>query len=149
MTGAEVRQALTARIVALTPASTYYQSISDAWTEAKAPLIPELTPETQANLAFFVDDRDLRLVATRQGGTDYRVDAPVVVRFLYRMRSTDAVNDWDRAGKAAEALLSWLAAYQNTYFDLYFQEATLTRQVLGTDKLAISLRFNVIYFLTL
>ena len=149
MTAAEVRQALTARIVALAPASTYYQSISDTWTESKAPLIPELTPEIQANLAFFVDDRDLRLVATRQGGTDYRVDAPVVVRFLYRMRSTDAVNDWDRAGKAAEALLSWLAAYQHTDFDLYFQEATLTRQVLGTDKLAISLRFNVIYFLTL
>jgi len=147
MTPAEVRLALTARIVALTPSSDYYQAATDAWNESKAPLIPELTPEVQANLAFFVDDREMRLVSTRQGGTDYRVDAPVVVRFLYRLRSTDAVNDWDRAGKAALALLDWLADYQADAFDLYFNEATLTRQVLGTDKLALSLRFNVIYFL--
>jgi hypothetical protein len=146
-TASAVRLALTARIVALTPASSYRQAAADAWTESKAPLIPELTPETQANLAFFVDDRELRLISTRQAGADFRVDAPVTVRFLYRMRSTDAVNDWDRAGKAGEALLSWLASYQDADFDLHFNEATLTRQVLGTDKLALSLRFNVIYYL--
>jgi len=144
-----VRAALTTRISALTPDSSYRQDTNDAWREAKTPLIPELMPETTANLAFFVDDRDFRTIATRQNTADYRSDSPVTVRFLYRLRATDRVNDWDRAAKAANALLSHLVQYQNEDFDLYFSETTLTRQVLTTDVLAVSLRFNVIYYLSM
>ena len=143
-----VRTALTTRIGALTPDSSYRQDTQDAWRESKTPLVPELMPEVTANLAFFVDDRDFRSVASRQNTANYRSDSPVVVRFLYRLRATDRINDWDRAAKAAIALLSHLAQYQNEDFDLYFGESTVTRQILATDCLAVSLRFNAVYYLS-
>lgn len=143
----DVRAAITARITALVPTSDYYQDTLDAWRESKTPLLPEFQPEVTANLAFFVDDREFRS-QDRQNSADFRADCPVTVRFLYRIRAADRVNDWDRAAKAAKALLAQLATWQPDDFDLYFNEATLLRQPLATDVLAVSLRFNVIYFIS-
>ena len=142
----EVRQQITERITALSPDASYQQLATDAWIETKAPLIPEIMPDPLSNLAFFCDDRALRLLTGRQSAADgLRVEATVIVRFLYRLRTQTRVDDWDRAAKAAHALVVQLDGWQPADFDLYLENSAIDRQVL-TDFVAVSLRFTVQYF---
>lgn len=113
----EIRQAVTDRIEALTPASAYRHTTADAWREAESPLVPEWEPAAIAHLSFFVDDRDLDNIETHRGRVEDAVEwpmvrAPFTVRFLYAVRPVVAhqLTDWDNASKAAVALIRHVLA---------------------------------------
>lgn len=149
MTPAEARQTITARIVALTVDPGYQQSNTDAWTESKVPLVPELTPEPAAHLSFFVDNRRISLLQTRQNASqDLLINAPVTIRFLYRMRASNRVGDWDGADAARVALWKWLLnGWEETYgLNINPSEPDLsTFQVIG-DWIAVSLTIVCTYY---
>jgi len=117
VTPAEARQTITARIVALAVDLSYRQSPTDAWTESKVPLVPELTPEPAAHLSFFVDNRRIGLLQTRQNASqDLLINSPITIRFLYRMRASNRVGDWDGADAARVSLWKWLLdGWEETY----------------------------------
>ena len=143
MSPAQARQAITARIADLAPDATYQQG-SEIWTEAKVPLIPELTPEPLAQLAFFVDNRNLSLTPTRQNAAEDLYFSPIwTIRFLYRLRASDRVNDWDRASAACVALYQWLLAW-NTDLSLLPNDDFANFRVLG-DWVVCELRFRVFF----
>lgn len=143
MTPYAARQAITARIAALVVDASYQQSTTDAWTEGKVPLIPELTPEPAAHLSFFVDDRNLSLSRSRANSAELLyVRSTWTVRFLSRMRAADRVGDWDKANAAAVALWKWLlASGWTTEIGITPSDNFSTIQVLG-DFLAVSLSFE-------
>lgn len=149
MTPAEARQTITARIAALTVDPGYQQSNTDAWTESKVPLVPELTPEPAAHLSFFVDNRRISLLQTRQNASqDLLINAPVTIRFLYRMRASNRVGDWDGADAARVALWKWLLnGWEETYgLNINPSEPDLsTFQVIG-DWIAVSLTIVCTYY---
>jgi hypothetical protein len=149
VTPAEARQTITARIVALTVDPGYQQSNTDAWTESKVPLVPELTPEPAAHLSFFVDNRRISLLQTRQNASqDLLINAPVTIRFLYRMRASNRVGDWDGADAARVALWKWLLnGWEETYgLNINPSEPDLsTFQVIG-DWIAVSLTIVCTYY---
>lgn len=149
MTPAAARQTITSRIAALTVDSSYRQSDSDAWTESKVPLVPELTPEPAAHLSFFVDNRRISLLQTRENAAqDLLVNQPVTIRFLYRMRSSNRVGDWDSADAARVALWKWLLdGWEETYgLNINPSEPDFsTFQVIG-DWIAVSLVFVCTYY---
>jgi hypothetical protein len=111
----EVRQILTNRIADLAVVSSYRQGDGDRWQEATEPLVPEWEPATRAHLSFFVDDRDLLDTQRTRSTIDDQplVQAPMVIRFLYRVRplrptaldDRPKVADWDRAALAGRHLL--------------------------------------------
>ena len=104
MTPAEARQLVTTRITTLSPGAGYAQGAT-AWVESVVPLVPEFDPEPKAHLSFFVDDRDLSLMPSRQGTNgELLVIATHRVRFLFRLRPNSRVADWDSASDAARAL---------------------------------------------
>lgn len=177
-----VRQAITARALALRvdtaclmsglagAASTvhgYAHATTDAWQIATEPLIPEVEPSQRAHLTLFVDDRDtddtMRSRSTH--GDEPLVRAPLVVRFLYRLRAgANKTPDWDRAARAARAMLGHLLAdWSTTYTDgdgvQQSPEFILQRPNSGQlirripiaagDFLAVELRLDAIYQLSL
>lgn len=143
MTPYEARQAVTTRVAALAVDSTYQQSATDAWTEGKVPLIPELTPEPAAHLSFFVDNRNVALTRSRSNAAELLyVRSTWTIRFLSRMRAADRVGDWDKANAAAVALWRWLlASGWTTEIGITPADNFSTIQVLG-DFLAVSLSFE-------
>jgi hypothetical protein len=146
MTPYEVRQAITTRIAALPVAAGYQQSATDAWTEAKVPLIPELTPEPAAHLSFFVDNRNLSLTRSRANSSELLyVQSTWTIRFLSRMRAADRVGDWDKANAATVALWKWLlASGWTTEIGITPADNFSTIQVVG-DFLAVSLNFELTF----
>ena len=143
MTPAQARLALTARIAALVPDASYQQG-AEVWTESKVPLIPELTPEPAAQLSFFVDSRNLTLTSTRQNASEDLFFSPVwTVRFLYRMRASDRVGDWDKASAATVALWKWLLSWEGPP-QLVPENDFATNRVLG-DWIAVEMRFRVFF----
>jgi hypothetical protein len=149
MTPAEARQTITARIAALAVDPAYQQSSTDAWTESKVPLVPELTPEPAAHLSFFVDNRRISLLQTRQNASqDLLINAPITIRFLYRMRASNRVGDWDGADVARVALWKWLLnGWEEAYgLNINPSEPDLsTFQVIG-DWIAVSLTIVCTYY---
>lgn len=143
MTPYAVRQAITTRIAALAVDASYQQSATDAWTQGKVPLIPELTPEPAAHLSFFVDNRNLSLSGSRANTAEQLyVRSTWTIRFLSRMRPADRVGDWDKANAAAVALWKWLLAEGwTTEIGITPSDNFSTVQVLG-DFLAVSLNFD-------
>ena len=142
MTPADARQAITARIEALVPTSGYLQG-SESWMEASVPLVPEFTPEPAAQLSFFVDNRSLTLTSTRQSATEELLFGGIwVVRFLYRLRSSDRVGDWDRCTAAEVALWQQLLGWNVANLRLVAAPDFLSRRILG-DWIVSELRFYV------
>lgn len=149
MTPGETRQAITARIAALPVDPSYQQSATDAWRESAVPLVPERDPEPAAQLTFFVDNRRISLLQTRQNASqDLLINAPVVIRFLYRMRPSDRVGDWDRADAARVALWKWLLNGWEEDLELNINPSEpdmSTFQVIG-DWIAVSLTIVCSYY---
>lgn len=170
-----VRQAITARISALVVDATcltsgplgvastvtgYAQSTTDTWQEAEEPLVPELEPSTRAHLSFFVDDRDVddTMRSRSTHGDEPLVRAPLIVRFLYRVRPmSNRKPDWDRASRAGRALLAHLLHDHAWTVDLVLQRPNsgqLIRRVpIAGDGdgnfLAVEVRVDAIYQLSL
>lgn len=110
----EVRAAVSA-IVAATPIGAAWQlEDTDAFRESDFPLVPEHAPDMVAHLVFWVDDRDAlqgEPLGQQADNTDsILVASPLVVRFLYQVQPQDRAADWDRAGRAAVAVLRELMA---------------------------------------
>lgn len=142
----EVRQQITARIVALVVDASYQQNAADAWRESKNPLIPEFMPEPAAHLAFFVDNRDGQIALTRQNaGEAIRFETPVIVRYLSRLRPDARVSDWDMAQKALVYLIQHLLGWQPAEIDLSLSPGAYASRVVGADYVAVELRLTVIY----
>lgn len=160
-----VRQAVTARILELvvdtsqlsSTTAGYAHATTDTWREAEEPLIPEMEPSTRAHLAFFVDDRDVNDTrTTRSSRADQPVAvAPLVVRFLARMRSgANRKADWDRAARAARALLAHLLT-ESSSSESYLLQAPASGQIVrripiaGTegvsDFLAVEVRVDCFF----
>lgn len=177
-----VRQAVTARALSLrvdtgcltsglagAPSTTqgYAHATTDAWQIATEPLIPEVEPSQRAHLTLFVDDRDtddtMRSRSTH--GDEPLVRAPLIVRFLYRLRpGPNKTPDWDRAARAGRAMLGHLlkesaAAYADADGSRQAPEFVLQRPnsgqllrripIAGGDFLAVELRLDAIYQLSL
>lgn len=146
MTPWEVRQQITTRIAALVVDPSYQQNAADAWRESKNPLIPEFMPEPAAHLAFFVDNRDGQIAPTRQNaGEAIRFEAPIIVRYLSRLRPDARVSDWDMAQKALVHLIQHLLGWQPADIDLSLSPSTYASRVVGADYVAVELRLTVIY----
>lgn len=149
MTPAEARQAITAHISVLAVDAAYQQSGTDAWKEALVPLVPERDPEPLAHLSFFVDNRRIALLQTRENAAqDMLINSTITIRFLYRMRAANRVGDWDGADAARVALWKWLLNGWEEEFGLNINPAEpelSTFQVLG-DWIAVSLAITCTYY---
>ena len=142
MSPAEARQAITARIAALVPDASYQQG-AEAWTEAKVPLVPEFTPEPAAQLSFYVDNRVLTLIPSRASAVESLYTSSVwVVRFLYRLRASSRVADWDLCSAAEAALWRHLLAWELDQLRLVPSSDFVQRRILG-DWIVSELRFYV------
>jgi hypothetical protein len=150
----EVRQAITARILALTPtngygagASGYAQTANDAWREAADPLFPEWEPQTRQHLSFFVDDRDLEDTIGARGHDDHPVmGAPLVVRFLASWRPMSRKVDWDAAGKAGAHLYRHLLADGWTQdFEVQRTTRPITRIPAEDGVIVVEVRVRALY----
>jgi len=146
MTPSEARQAITERITALTVDASYQQSGTDAWRESKVPLIPEITPEPAAQLAFFVDNRNLLLTRSRSNSYEQLYPRTTwTIRFLSRMRAASRVEDWDHADAARVALWKWLlASGWTTEIGITPADNFSTFQILG-DWIAVNLAFEITF----
>jgi hypothetical protein len=143
-----VRQEITAKIEEISVSAAYRQSATDAWREAKAPLVVELTPEPLAHLSFFVDDRELRLARTRQNAAeDLRATAPLTIRFLCRLRPNNRVQDWDAAHAALIALVQQLTAWQPELFDLRWEDGVASGRIVQGDYLVCEVHLLALYYL--
>jgi hypothetical protein len=155
-----VRQAITARIAALSPsdgyssgAVGYAQASTDAWRESEDPLFPEWEPSLRAHLSFFVDDRDLVDTLQTAGTLDDEpvTVAPVVVRFNFRIRGGRKTEDWDAAAEAGRCLLGHLLADGwGPAFVVSRDPRPLTRIPVRGDEFAlVEVRVRVLYTLSL
>ena len=146
MTPSEVRQAITTRIAALPVDSSYGSTATDAWREAKVPLVPEYDPEPAAHLSFFVDNRNLNLNRSRANASEQLYPRTIwTIRFLSRMRATARVDDWDKADVARVDLWKWLlASGWTTEFGITPADTFSTFQIIG-DWVAVNLSFEITF----
>lgn len=114
----DVHAAITNRIAALVPtdgyststANGYAHDANDAWRATDQPLVPELTPNAAAHLAFFVDDRNLDSVDGYTQDGELLVVAPATIRWLFQIRPYDQIRDWRGSARSGAALLAHLLA---------------------------------------
>ena len=156
-----IRQALTARIAALSPsngyssgATGYGQAATDAWRESEEPLFPEWEPGTRAHLGFFVDDRELEDTRGAQSTTNDEpiVTAPLVIRFNARIRGGKKHEDWDAAGKAALHVLRSLLVegWTPESFEVHRSNRPITRiPIPGAEFVLVEVRVIALYQLSL
>lgn len=158
----QVRQAVTTRILALQPTdgytagrTGYAHAAGDAWRAAEEPLFPEWEPTTRAHLGFFVDDRELIDTARSRSTVEDEpiVDAPLVVRFNYRIRGIGKrIADWDAAGAAGVHVLRHLLAegWALLPFSIYRDTRPLTRIPVQGDEFAlVEVRVRALFPLSL
>ena len=141
MTPAEVRQLVTARIVALTPDAGYSQGQA-AWVQSVIPLVPEFEPEPMALLSFFVDDLDMSLLPSREvANGELLVSGTLRVRFLIRLRPNSRIADWDGASTAARAiwrhLLTESGSWNGELNVLPVEAGFCTRTVVGDQAFCV------------
>jgi len=117
-TPGQVRQALTTRLAALAPLASYRQlpAADAAWREVYGIGTDRLpnAPSIRSHLSFFFDDSDGGRGTNRRNQAEgYAIDAPMVLRFLFRIRPNDQPDDWDASGTAAlhavQDLMTWAA----------------------------------------
>jgi hypothetical protein len=160
----EVHAAISARVETLSPtdgyssdsANGYGHGANDAWRESDRPLVPELAPKNAAHLSFFVDDRSIEDLETRQDVDDDEpeVASTIVVRFLFELRPNCETRDWKASGRAGVHVLRHLLKEGwDSGFVVRPDRQLMQRSFVGSDAggtwVRVDLRLRVLYILSL
>ena len=151
-----VRQALTTRLEALTPLAGYRQSTNAAWRESFMPSVPEMGKDgnIRNHLAFFFDDTEVIRASLSRGNVAEGLStvSPMTLRYLYRLRPKNQVEDWDAAGDSAvevlQHLIDWTGAEATLQITLDDGDA-MVREQIHPDWLLVTIEFVVVYCISL
>ncbi len=154
-----VRRALTTRLAALTPEAGYRQFAEDdaawrgVWRVSTDAL--ENAPSVRAHLSFFFDDSETESMGQSRINVaeGYLVSCPVTLRFLYRIRPENEVEDWDAAADAALHAMRDLVNWALTDADVNLAPmdglAILRTQIENSPWLLVEVAFTADYYLSL